>query len=181
MLPPWHLSWQEPKSLSTQQVAFQEEADFNNSCPLSQPSVLSVAINYTDTKERQTCTGIYCLSASSADTPSACTSPPAPWSQRCDQHTVPPPPPLLFPLRGFVFFLLSRAESFLCLENDFALMFTSAVCFFSKCLKISVHPVPASSVPGNREGNIPYYYYYFFIVITFVLWHVENKGSLSVE
>lgn len=60
-------------------------------------------------------------------------------------------PPSLPLLLRFPTSLLSHAESFLCLENGFALTFTSAVSFFSKCLKISVHPVPASSVPGNHE------------------------------
>lgn len=57
----------------------------------------------------------------------------------------------LFVLLVDVFFKLSHAESFCCLENSFALLFSSAVYFFSKCLKISVHPVPASFVPDNHE------------------------------
>lgn len=96
--------------------------------------------------QKQTCTGIQSLSAPSADTPVACTSAPAPWSQLSDQHTVPFLSAffqshchacffiivviIIIVIIILCYFLLLHVESFLCLEYGFALLFTSAVCFF---------------------------------------------------
>lgn len=106
------------------------------------------AIYSTIHQRRLTCTGIYCLTAPSADTPSAlhCTSSimlQTASSPHCALFLLP-----LFLLSPTLFLsvLPPHAESFLYLENSFALMFTSAVCFLSKCLKLSVHPDPSSSI-----------------------------------
>lgn len=130
---------QKPKSST---VYFLREGRLVKPCSfISALSFLKPFVNSKTHQRRLTCTGIYCLTAPSADTPSACTAPPKSCCKRPPLHTVPSffclyccsfPPP--------------HADSFLYLENSFALMFTSAVCFLSKCLKLSVHPDPSSSI-----------------------------------